>query len=65
MLLNLIESIKWSLFSSYSASQVDIMTSKFHIYLLKNGRINMCALTTSNIDYVAQAIHAAVMEAKL
>ena len=54
--------MKWMLFA---AAQVDILIKKYHIYLLKNGRINMCALTTSNMEYVANAIHAAVTECKL
>lgn len=49
----------------FVAAQVDILMKKYHIYLLKNGRINMCALTTSNMEYVANAIHAAVTECKL
>lgn len=52
-------------FCVFVAAQVDILMKKYHIYLLKNGRINMCALTTSNMEYVANAIHAAVTECKL
>jgi len=40
--------------------QVEFLISKYHIYLLKSGRINMCGLNTSNIDYIANAIHDAV-----
>ena len=40
--------------------QVDYLTSKYHIYLLKNGRINMCGLNPGNINYVADAIKDAV-----
>ena len=43
-----------------SARQVAHLVKEYHIYLLKSGRINMCALTTKNIDYVANAIHDAV-----
>ncbi|KAK3094424.1 hypothetical protein FSP39_001587 [Pinctada imbricata] len=52
-------------FTGLNPSQVDVLTKKYHIYLLKNGRINMCALTTHNIDYIAEAIHHAVTESKL
>ncbi|MEQ2170472.1 hypothetical protein GOODEAATRI_000554 [Goodea atripinnis] len=31
-----------------------------HIYLMASGRINMCGLTSKNIDYVAESIHEAV-----
>ena len=30
--------------------------------MLKSGRINMCGLTTKNIDYVAKAIHDTVLQ---
>lgn len=40
--------------------QVEFLTSKYHIYLLKNGRINMCGLNGGNMDYVANAIKDAV-----
>jgi aspartate aminotransferase, cytoplasmic len=36
------------------------MVNEYHIYLLKSGRINMCGLTSKNIDYVAQSIHETV-----
>ena len=44
-----------------SATQVEYLESKFHIYLLKNGRINMCGLNSSNLEYVADAIRDAVI----
>ena len=33
---------------------------KYHIYLLRSGRINMCGLNEKNLDYVAEAIHDAI-----
>uniref|UniRef100_A0A095BUD7 Uncharacterized protein n=1 Tax=Schistosoma haematobium TaxID=6185 RepID=A0A095BUD7_SCHHA len=33
------------------------MKTKHHLYIMHDGRINMCALTTNNIDHIAQAIH--------
>eukprot|EP00794_Sanderia_malayensis_P005638 gene5638-6334_t len=44
-------------FTGLNPKQVDVMINKHHIYLLKNGRINMCGINPSNADYVAQAIH--------
>lgn len=44
----------------FTARQVEHLVNKHHIYLLKSGRINMCGLTTKNLDYVAKAIHEAV-----
>ena len=36
------------------------MKKKFSVYAMKDGRMNMCALTTKNVDYVANAIHEVV-----
>jgi aspartate aminotransferase len=41
--------------------QVEYLTKKYHIYLLKNGRINMSGLNHTNRDYVADAIKDAVL----
>ncbi|XP_050397592.1 aspartate aminotransferase, cytoplasmic [Patella vulgata] len=48
-------------FTGLSLRQVENMMNKHHIYLLKEGRINMCALTTKNVEYVANAIHDSVI----
>ena len=42
--------------STLTAKQVEMLINKYHIYLLKNGRINVCGLNPSNLDYVAAAI---------
>jgi len=47
-------------YTGLSAAQVKLLTEKYHIYLLSSGRINICGLTTHNIDYVATAIDDAV-----
>lgn len=36
--------------------QVEKLIKDKHIYLMKTGRINICALNTKNIDYVAESI---------
>ncbi|XP_065920111.1 aspartate aminotransferase, cytoplasmic-like isoform X2 [Dysidea avara] len=43
-------------FSGLSVQQCEVLTNKYHIYLLKNGRISMCGLNSNNLDYVAAAI---------
>ena len=43
------------------ATQVEHMTNKYHIYMLKNGRINMCGLNPTNMEYVANAIKDAIL----
>jgi len=47
-------------YTGLNAAQVAHMRTKYHIYLLSSGRINICGLTTNNIDYVATAIDDAV-----
>ncbi|XP_029645984.1 aspartate aminotransferase, cytoplasmic-like [Octopus sinensis] len=48
-------------FTGLNPTQVDKMVKKFHIYLIKQGRINMCGLNSSNLDYVASAIYDVVV----
>lgn len=43
-----------------AAKQVEYLIKEKHIYLLASGRINMCGLTSKNIDYVAESIHEAI-----
>ena len=47
-------------YTGLSPQQVDILTKKYHIYLLKNGRISMAGVTTKNVSYIADAIADAV-----
>uniref|UniRef100_T1IIZ1 Aspartate aminotransferase n=1 Tax=Strigamia maritima TaxID=126957 RepID=T1IIZ1_STRMM len=47
-------------FTGLTPVQVDHLTREHHVYLLRNGRINMCGLTTANVEYVAKAINDAV-----
>lgn len=47
-------------FTGLNAKQVHYLVNEKHIYLLPSGRINMCGLTTKNLDYVATSIHEAV-----
>lgn len=51
-------------FTGLSAAQAKHMADKYSIYLLSSGRINICGLTTGNIDYVAEAINDAVLNVK-
>ncbi|XP_031554822.1 aspartate aminotransferase, cytoplasmic-like [Actinia tenebrosa] len=47
-------------FTGLNLKQVELLTSKYHIYLLNSGRINVCGLNPGNVDHVARAIHDAV-----
>lgn len=43
-----------------AVKQVEFLATKHHIYLLNSGRVNMCGITSHNVEYVAQAIYDAV-----
>ncbi|KAM9314456.1 aspartate aminotransferase, cytoplasmic-like [Pholidichthys leucotaenia] len=47
-------------FTGLNPAQVQYLIKEKHVYLMASGRINMCGLTTKNIDYVAQSIYEAV-----
>jgi len=47
-------------YTGLNERQAVCLKDDYHIYLLKSGRINMCGLTSQNIDYVANAIHEVV-----
>mmetsp|Transcript_23881 Transcript_23881/g.71265 ORF Transcript_23881/g.71265 Transcript_23881/m.71265 type:complete len:413 (+) Transcript_23881:136-1374(+) len=47
-------------FTGLTADQVEFITKKYHVYMLKNGRANMCGLTEPTVEYFATAIDDAV-----
>ncbi|XP_048843829.1 aspartate aminotransferase, cytoplasmic [Brienomyrus brachyistius] len=47
-------------FTGLNPKQVEFLIKEKHIYLMASGRINMCGLTSKNMDYVAESIHEAV-----
>uniref|UniRef100_A0A3B3T386 Aspartate aminotransferase n=1 Tax=Paramormyrops kingsleyae TaxID=1676925 RepID=A0A3B3T386_9TELE len=47
-------------FTGLNPKQVEFLIKEKHVYLMASGRINMCGLTSKNIDYVAESIHEAV-----
>lgn len=51
-------------FLGLTPQQCEILIKKYHIYLLKSSRISMAGLTTKNVEYMANAIHAVVTETK-
>lgn len=59
---HIINQIGMFTYTGLNEAQVARLTSDFHIYLLKSGRISMCGLNTNNVAYVAKAIHAVVTE---
>ncbi|XP_019462769.1 PREDICTED: aspartate aminotransferase, mitochondrial-like isoform X1 [Lupinus angustifolius] len=44
-------------FSGLTPDQVKLLEKIFHIYMTPDGRISMAAVTTSNVKYLANAIH--------
>ncbi|XP_038070765.1 aspartate aminotransferase, cytoplasmic-like isoform X2 [Patiria miniata] len=57
---HVIDQIGMFSYTGLGPNQVDFLLKKYHIYAMKSGRINMCAITTKNVDYIAKAIHEAV-----
>jgi len=44
-------------YTGLNKKQCEHLVNHYHIYLLNSGRINMCGLTTGNVEYVAKAIN--------
>jgi len=49
-------------YTGLTTNQVEQLITRFHIHMLKNGRISMAGLNSSNVKYVAQSIHSVVTE---
>jgi aspartate aminotransferase len=48
----------------FPGKQVAYLAKEYHMYLLPNGRANLCVLNNGNLDRFAHAVHDAVtMEA--
>jgi aspartate aminotransferase len=45
-------------FTGMNPEQSTRLSKEFSIYLTKDGRISMAGVTTKNVDYLAQGIHA-------
>jgi len=43
-------------FTGLNPEQCKVMVAKHHVYLLKNGRISMAGVTTSNVGHLAKSI---------
>jgi len=44
-------------YTGLGPKQCDVLIQKYHIYLLRNGRISMAGITSKNVKYLAKAIH--------
>lgn len=40
---------------------VECLIKKYHIHMVKNGRISMAGINTKNVNYIAEAIRDAVV----
>ena len=49
-------------YTGLSETQSERMTKKYHIYMLKNGRISMSGLTTTNVPLVASCMKKSIEE---
>jgi len=54
---HIINQIGMFCFSGLTEPQVAKITSDYHIYLTKNGRISMAGVTSHNVDWLAHAMH--------
>jgi aspartate aminotransferase, cytoplasmic len=53
---HILKSVGLFSFTGLNERQCNYLIKEYHIYLIRDGRINVSALTTGNIDYVANAI---------
>jgi len=57
---HIVKQIGMFAYTGLTPEQVDILINKYHIYLLKSGRISMAGVSTKTVNYIAEAIHDAV-----
>ncbi|XP_069467639.1 aspartate aminotransferase, cytoplasmic [Ambystoma mexicanum] len=56
---HIVDQIGMFSYTGLNPKQVEYLIKEKHIYLMASGRINMCGLTTKNLDYVATSIYEA------
>jgi aspartate/tyrosine/aromatic aminotransferase len=50
-------------YTGLTSPQCEVMISKWHCYLVKNGRISMAGVNTHNVGYIARAIKDSILSA--
>jgi len=50
----------WRSFTGLQTEQCKALAEKAHVYMTMDGRISMAGLNSSNIEYFAQSVDAAV-----
>ena len=48
-------------YTGLNSIQVERLTKEFHIYLTKDGRISLAGINSSNVEYLAKAMHKATL----
>ncbi|UZP43011.1 hypothetical protein NXS19_010827 [Fusarium pseudograminearum] len=54
---HIIDQIGMFSYTGLTPFEVKVLRERFHIYLLKSGRISISGLNKRNVNYVAKAIH--------
>lgn len=49
-------------YTGLTQRQAEYLIEEYHIYLLKSGRINVCGLNPTNVEYMARAMNDAVIK---
>ena len=49
-------------YTGLSVKQCETLINKYHIYLLKSGRISMAGINEKNVKYLAQSIKNSIAE---
>lgn len=55
---HVIDQIGMFCFTGLKPDQVERLTKEFSVYMTKDGRISMAGVTSGNVGYLAQGIHA-------
>ncbi|KAK7913059.1 hypothetical protein WMY93_013270 [Mugilogobius chulae] len=55
---HVIDQIGMFCFTGLKPEQVERLTKEFSVYMTKDGRISMAGVSSGNVEYLAQAIHA-------
>lgn len=50
-------------YTGLTPEQCELMIKKHHIYMLKNGRVSIAAMTSHNVKYIAAAMDDSVRSA--
>lgn len=51
-------------YTGLSEKACEIMINKYHIYLLKSGRISLAGINEKNVKYLAESIKASIEESQ-